>query len=249
MTLVEPLGGLVDDAVGHDVSSIARGADQIHCAGIAAGKGHFVFAGSLHLAAVRCLHSVPDISAALTQLHGAFHGVHHLLCSHFGTVVEGHVVSELEGPDRTVLVLRPFGGQQGVHFAGLGIVAGQSLINILQSHKAVGILRAGVQGDIGCRVVSMVQNLRAAGAGAVTGTGFALVSAAGGKGEQHTQRQNQSSQTLHSFHLQISHDNMLSGQPKHGNIIRFHLIHCKNSLYNFSHFVKTCKIKFIFIVF
>ena len=201
MAFVEPLGGLLNDAVGHDVGGVARGDHQVDGAGIAAGDGHLILAGGLDLAAVALQHRVPDVGTALTQIHGTPEGVHNLLGGHVGAVVEVHIVPKLEGPDSAVLVFLPLGGEQRIQAAGFGVVPGQGLVDVLQHHDAVGILGAGIQGNIGCGIVNVIEHLvilaclgRAAGAAGA---------AAGCQAEGHQSGKNQAEQFFHFLGLSL----------------------------------------------
>ena len=158
MALVEVLNILIDHAVGHDIGRIGRRCDQVDGAGISAGDGDFILARRFHGTAVLFQNRVPDIGTALAEVHGALEGVDHLLGGQLAAVVEGHVVTELEHPDRTVFVGTPGGRQHGDDLSRFRIIVGQGLIHILQHHDAVGVFDAGIQRDIRHGVVDMIEN-------------------------------------------------------------------------------------------
>lgn len=91
--------------------------------------------------------------------------------------------------------------EQGIQAAGFGVVPGQGLVDVLQHHDAVGIFGAGIQGNIGCGIVNVIEHLvilaclgRAAGAAGA---------AAGCQAENHQSGKNQAEQFFHFLGLSL----------------------------------------------
>ena len=169
--LVEVFHILVEHAVGHDIGGIRRGGDEVHRAGISAGDRDLIVSGRFDRTAVLLEHRVPNIDAALAEIHRPLEGIHHLLGGEFAAIMEGYVVTDLKDPYRSVFVGFPGGGKHGYDLSALRVVMRQRLIDVLQDHDTVGILDAGIQRHIGDRSMDMIQDfvVRSKGAAAEAG--------------------------------------------------------------------------------